>query len=65
MTIEEFIQCIVLVFCLMATSMVLPVFLVLGSEADGGKATASARPVIVFEQQRTFANDVLAGKRRP
>ena len=52
MTIEEFIQGMVLVFCLMTTSLVLPVYLVLGSEADGGKTTASDRPVFVFEQNR-------------
>jgi hypothetical protein len=52
MTIEEFIQSIVLVFCLMATSVVLPVYLVLGSEAEGGKITATAEPVFVFEQNR-------------
>ena len=52
MTIEEFIQGIVLVFCLMATGVVLPIGLVVGSEADGGKTTATDRPVFVFEQNR-------------
>lgn len=52
MTIEEFIQGIVLVFCLMATGVVLPIGLVVGSEADGGKTTASSGLVFIFEQSR-------------
>lgn len=50
MTVEEFVQTLVLILCLVAGCVVLPVGMVAGSMADpvapGGPAS---RPVIVFE----------------
>ena len=47
MTVEEFIQGMVLVFCLMATGVVLPIGLVAGS-AYGTNETVSADSGSVF-----------------
>ena len=49
MTVGEFVQTMVLILCLMATGIVLPVGLVAGSASHGaGDAPFSADPVIVF-----------------
>ena len=49
MTVKEFIQGMVLVFCLMATGVVLPIGLVAGSAShDDGVAVISTGPVFVF-----------------
>ena len=53
MTVGEFVQTMVLILCLMATGIVLPVGLVAGSAAHGvGDASFSADPVIVFIEVR-------------
>jgi len=51
MTVKEFIQGMVLVLCLMATGVVLPIGFVAGSAShDTGAATPSAGPVFIFTQ---------------
>jgi hypothetical protein len=51
MTVMEFIQGIVLVFCLMATGVVLPIGLVAGSASSANETvSADSGPVFVFEQ---------------
>ena len=53
MTVKEFIQSIVLILCLMATGVVLPIGLVTGSAShDTGVARSSAGPVFIFTQTR-------------
>ena len=50
MTIKEFIQSMLLLFCLMATGVILPIGLVIGSAAhDAGVAISAADPVFIFE----------------
>ena len=53
MTVKEFIQGMVLVFCLMATGVVLPIGLVAGSASSANKAISTdSGPVFIFEQVR-------------
>ena len=53
MTVKEFIQGILLTFCLMATGIVLPIGLVVGSAShDVREAEHSARPVFIFTEAR-------------
>jgi hypothetical protein len=53
MTVKEFIQSILLVFCIMATGIVLPLGVVAGSAShDTGAAVSSAGPVFIFEETR-------------
>ena len=52
MTIKEFLQGMMLVFCLMATGVVLPIGLVAGSAGEANKTRAASGPVFVFEQTR-------------
>ena len=50
MTVEEFIQTLVLILCLVASCVVLPVGMVSGSMADPAPQDGvPPRPVIVFE----------------
>jgi hypothetical protein len=50
MTVKEFIQSMLLLFCLMATGVILPIGLVIGSAAhDAGVAISAADPVFIFE----------------
>lgn len=53
MTIGEFFQGMVLVICLMATGVVLPIGLVAGSASSAiGTITSGSSPVFVFEPVR-------------
>jgi len=53
MTVKEFIQGILLVLCMMATSVVLPIGLVVGSAPNAGKTIAVASPpAFIFEETR-------------
>ena len=53
MTVREFIQSIMLVLCIMATGIVLPLGVVAGSAShDTGVAVSSAGPVFIFEETR-------------
>ena len=53
MTLKEFVQTLLLILCMMASSVVLPIGLVVGSSAhDTRAAAASARPVFIFEDTR-------------
>ena len=53
MTVGEFVQAVVLVLCLMATGIVLPVGLVAGSVSHNvGGASHALGPVIVFLETR-------------
>jgi len=53
MTVKEFIQGMILVFCLMATGVVLPIGLVIGSAAhDANVVVSSAGPAFIFEETR-------------
>jgi len=53
MTVKEFIQGMILVFCLMATGVVLQIGLVVGSAAhDTEMVVYSADPVFIFEERR-------------
>ena len=53
MTVKEFIQGMMLVFCIMATGIVLPLGLVAGSAShEAGVAVSSAGPVFIFEETR-------------
>ena len=53
MTVSEFIQGVLLVICIMATSVVLPIGLVAGSASNVDETLpAAAGPVFVFEQAR-------------
>jgi len=53
MTVNEFIQAIMLVFCMIATGVVLPIGLVAGSAPHGvGVEVSSAGPVFIFEDAR-------------
>jgi hypothetical protein len=53
MTVKEFIQGMVLVFCLMATGVVLPIGLVAGSASSANETvSAGSGPVFVFEPVR-------------
>ena len=51
MTVKEFIQGVILVLCMMATGVVLPIGLVVCSAAqNAGEVVSSAIPVIIFEE---------------
>ena len=53
MTAKEFIQGMILVFCIMATGIVLPIGLVASSASgDAGVVVTSAGPVFIFEETR-------------
>ena len=53
MTVAEFFQVMVLVICLMATGVVLPIGVVAGSASSTDAVlTAAPGPVFVFEQAR-------------
>jgi hypothetical protein len=53
MTVREFIQGMMLVFCMMATGVVLPIGLVVGSASHDTEAVASSvGPVFIFEDAR-------------
>ena len=53
MTVREFIQSMLLLFCLMATGVVLPIGLVIGSAAhDARVVVSSAGPAFIFEETR-------------
>lgn len=53
MTVGEFIQSIMLVLCIMATGIVLPLGVVVGTAShDTGVAVSSAGPVFIFEETR-------------
>lgn len=53
MTVKEFIQGMLLVFCMMATGVVLPIGLVAGSAQHGvGVEVSSAGPVFIFDDAR-------------
>ena len=53
MTVKEFIQGILLVLCMMTTSVVLPIGLVVGSAPNTGKTIAAAPPpTFIFEETR-------------
>jgi len=53
MTVKEFVQSLLLILCIMASSVVLPVGLVVGSSAHDTRAAAtSAGPVFIFEDTR-------------
>jgi hypothetical protein len=53
MTVREFIQGMLLLFCLMATGVILPIGLVIGSAAhDAGVVISTADPVFIFEETR-------------
>jgi hypothetical protein len=53
MTVREFIQGMILVFCMMATGVVLPIGLVVGiASHDTGAVASSAGPVFIFEDAR-------------
>ena len=50
MTVEDFVQMLVLVVCLLAGSVVLPVGMLAGSMTDSADTdTRARRPIIVFE----------------
>ena len=53
MTAKEFIQAMILVFCILGTGIVLPMGLVASSAShDAGVAVSSAGPVFIFEETR-------------
>ena len=53
MTVKEFIQGMILIFCMMATGIVLPIGLVVGSAShDDRISVSSAGPVFIFEEAR-------------
>ena len=53
MRAKEFIQGMILVFCIMATGIVLPIGLVASSASrDAGVVVTSAGPVFIFEETR-------------
>ena len=53
MTLKEFVQTLLLILCMMASGVVLPVGLVVGSYAHDSRAAAtSAGPVFIFEDTR-------------
>ena len=53
MTVKEFVQGMMLVFCMIATGVVLPIGLVAGSAShDAGVAASSTEPVFIFEDAR-------------
>ena len=53
MTVKEFVQSVILVICLLATGIVLPVGLVAVSGASDGEARpADTRPVFIFDEAR-------------
>lgn len=53
MTVMEFIQAMMLIFCLMATGIILPVERVAGSASSENSAVSSGPgPVFVFESGR-------------
>ena len=53
MTVEEFVQSVILVICLLATGIVLPVGLVaVSGSSDAEARLADARPVFIFDEAR-------------
>jgi len=53
MMLKEFVQSLLLILCIMASGVVLPIGLVVGSSAHDTRAAAtSAGPVFVFEDTR-------------
>ena len=53
MTVKEFIQGMILIFCMMATGIVLPIGLIVGSAShDDRAAVSSTGPVFIFEEVR-------------
>jgi hypothetical protein len=53
MTVKEYIQDIMLIFCMMLVSVVLPIVLVVGSASyDAVASVAFAGPVFIFEEAR-------------
>ncbi len=53
MTVKECVQGVMLIFCMMFTSVVLPIILIVGSTAhDAVSPVASAGPVFIFEKVR-------------
>ena len=53
MMLKEFVQSLLLILCIMASGVVLPIGLVVGSSAHDTRAAAtSAGPMFVFEDTR-------------
>ena len=53
MTVKEFVQSLLLILCIMASGVILPVGLVVGSSAhDTRAAVPSAGPVFIYENTR-------------
>jgi hypothetical protein len=52
MTVKGFIQGIMLIFCMMVTSVILPIVLALGSVSYDVAPVTSAGPVFIFEEVR-------------
>ena len=51
MSVREFIQAMLLIFCMLATGVILPIGLVAGNAAhDGGPITTASGPLFVFEK---------------
>ncbi len=51
MTVNEFVQSVILVLCMLATGIVLPVGLVaVGASQDATTSVSSAEPVFVFDE---------------
>ena len=53
MSVREFIQAMLLIFCMLATGVILPIGLVAGNASHtDGPAASAAGPVFVFEKAR-------------
>ncbi len=53
MTVKECVQGIMLIFCMLFTSVALPVILIVGSTShDAVSPVATAGPVFIFEEAR-------------
>ena len=53
MTVKECVQGIMLIFCMMLTSVALPIILIVGSTShDAVSSVATAGPVFIFEEAR-------------
>ena len=51
MSVRELIQAMLLIFCMLATGVILPIGLVAGNAAhDGGPITTASGPLFVFEK---------------
>jgi hypothetical protein len=51
MTVREFIQGVLLIFCMLATGIILPIGLVASNAVqDGGSIATASGPLFVFEE---------------